>query len=168
MIKVYSDCGSYNNGRKDPNKPMYGSYGTIVLDGNDNILYSKSVVFDEKTNNYCELLGMIDGLAWAVSNYPEEEIEVYSDSQYVIYGARDRLAKWVAKGWKNSEGPVKNKELWEIVWTIQMNNFNIEYIWVRGHQGKKVTKKDNYDVYYQEMCDTLAVETIQKRLSGEI
>ena len=34
-IKVFSDCGSYNNGYRDPNKPMFGSIAVIVLNEKD-------------------------------------------------------------------------------------------------------------------------------------
>ena len=163
-IKVFSDCGSYNNGYRDPKKPMFGSIGVIVLDHDDKIVYKNSKVFEDKTNNYCELLGMLDGLIFAVNNYPNEEIQVYSDSEYVIKGASERVRKWKRMGWKNTSGPVKNKELWEIVCKINEVGYNLDYNWVRGHQGKKVTKEENYFVYYQEMCDSMAVEIIEKKV----
>lgn len=165
IIKVYGDCGSYNNGRKDPNKPQFGATGTIVVDGDDNILFQDTLLFKDKTNNFCELLSMLKGLVFAVNNYPDAKIEVYSDSQYTIYGARDRLAGWVKNGWKTkSKTPVVNRELWEVVYEINNGNFNIEYKWIKGHQGKTITKEENYDVYYQEMCDSIATKLIEKKL----
>ena len=165
-IKVFSDCGSYNNGYRDPSKPMFGSIGVVVINEKDEIIYKNVKVFEDKTNNYCELLGMLDGLIYAVNNYPNESIDVYSDSEYVIKGASERVSKWKRMGWKNSNGPVKNKELWEIVAKINETGFDINYNWVRGHQGKKTTKDDNYFVYYQEMCDSLAVEIIDKKVKA--
>jgi len=163
-IKVFSDCGSYNNGYRDKSKPMFGSIAVIVINENDEILYKNVKVFEDKTNNYCELLGMLDGLIFAVNNYPNEQINVYSDSEYVIKGASQRVNKWKRMGWKNSSGPVKNKELWEVVCKINESNYDIQYNWVRGHQGKSTTKEDNYLVYYQEMCDSMAVDIIEKKV----
>ena len=94
------------------------------------------------TNNKMELLAVIEGLK--VIKEPCI-INLYSDSQYVIKSINEWLSGWIAKGWKNSSGEVKNKELWQLYVELAKQHV-IKGIWVKAHNGHILN----------ERCDTLA------------
>ena len=60
----------------------------------------------------------------------EGEIEVYTDSQYVIKGITEWIIGWKAKNFKG----VKNVELWKNLDTL-VTGLNVKWIWVKGHAG---------------------------------
>jgi ribonuclease HI len=169
-LYIFADCFSHNNNNK-PGIPRFSGYTTIItndrfdLEDKFNIEYINRKGFDDTTNNFGEMMGVLDGLTYFLN---EEEYEVYknviviSDSEYVILGARDRMDKWRAKGWKNTTGEVKNKELWirmwELVQAMKKTGVKLEFRHQKGHVGKEVTKKEDPIIYLQEKCDTLSVE----------
>jgi ribonuclease HI len=82
------------------------------------------------------------------------EIDILSDSRYVVIGMTEWIDNWKAKSWKNSKKePVKNQELW-----IQLdklcNSHIVNWSWVKGHNGHPEN----------EECDTLAKKEIEKNI----
>ena len=76
------------------------------------------------------------------------DIDLYSDSQYVINGLEKGWAKgWKRRGWKKADGsPALNPDLWAQA-LEQEARHKITYIWVKGHAGHPEN----------ERCDQLAV-----------
>jgi len=67
-------------------------------------------------------------------------LQVYADSEYVVKTFTEkRLQKWVANGWRNTSGDVKNRELWEhIIKALKDRSFMVlEMIHIRSHQVEK-------------------------------
>lgn len=96
------------------------------------------------TNNRMELISVIRGLE---SLHGPCEVDLYSDSQYVVKGLTEWLDDWKRKGWRNSKREtVKNRELWQRLDELR-NIHRIRSIWVRGHN----EHPEN------ERCDALAV-----------
>ncbi|MEG2800251.1 MAG: RNase H family protein, partial [Erysipelotrichaceae bacterium] len=75
------------------------------------------------------------------------EIELYSDSQYVIKAFNDHwIEGWIKKGWKRGKNePVKNVDLWKRILEAAKPH-EIHFIWVKGHDGHA----------QNERCDFLA------------
>lgn len=165
-LYIYSDGGSYNNGYKDPDKPMYGSYGSLIVRDGE-VIKQFSDWFEDITNNQGELYGFIRAYAQFLKGYKSGEpyhITVVSDSQYLIDGVNKYLANWKKKNWHTaSGGEVKNVNMWKIIDYLISNsgkNISLEFVWQKGHKGKKVTKEEDPHVFFNEMCDTLATEQI--------
>lgn len=161
---IYSDAGSFNNGKKNKDLPVWGSAATIILDSEGNTIHTNVKVFPDATNNFCELYGSLYGLVWLTQQYPDGfSVRAVSDSQYVVKGANEWIHGWKKRGWKNNEGvPTKNRELWEVIDKLNYDRrYNIKYDWVRGHQGKSKTREEDEDIYFQEQCDSLAVKAIK-------
>ena len=162
---IYSDGGSFNNGKKDPNKPMYGSYGSIIVKDNE-VIKKYADWFENITNNQGELYGFIRAYVQFLKNYKSKDpykITVVSDSQYLINGVNKYLNNWKKKNWKTASGDeVKNLDMWKIIdFLINFDpNITLEFVWQKGHKGKKVTKEENPNIFFNEMCDTLATEQI--------
>ena len=102
------------------------------------------------TNNIMEITAVIEGLKSL--NRPCE-VEVYSDSAYVV-NAFDKgwIYGWIKNNWKTSnKEPVKNKELWEELYGLTKVH-TVKFIKVKGHS----------DNEYNNRCDYLAREEITK------
>jgi ribonuclease HI len=96
------------------------------------------------TNNRMELAAVIEGLT--ALDRPSN-VEVYSDSSYVLNGLEKWLDQWIRRGWKTaSKKPVKNEDLWRQLDQLRKVH-TLSYHWVRGHS----------DHPENERCDALAV-----------
>lgn len=81
------------------------------------------------TNNRMELLAIHHALSTFKGN---EQLRIFTDSQYCMKGIKEWSKKWVTNGWKGANGkPVKNKELWEAI--LDLTPDGVDFIWVKGH-----------------------------------
>ncbi len=100
------------------------------------------------TNNKMELLAVIKGLS-ALSR--PSNVELFSDSQYVLKGLSEWIDSWKKRGWKTaSKEPVKNQDLWQTLDELRAKH-HLKFHWVRGHAGHPEN----------EECDRMAVEAIE-------
>lgn len=139
-IHLYSDGSSLGN-------PGPGGWGTI-LDYKGKI---KELSGGKQltTNNQMELTGVIEGLKALKEPC---DVEIISDSKYVVQAINEWLKGWVVKNWKNaSKQPVKNKELWEEYLEVSKQH-KIHATWVKGHAGHP----------QNERCDQLARNEAEK------
>ncbi len=139
-INLYSDGSSLGN-------PGFGGWGTILeyaghekeLSGGENYT----------TNNQMELKGVIEGLKALKEPC---EVNIISDSSYVVKAINEWLEGWVEKNWKNaSKKPVKNIDLWQEYLSVSKSH-KIKAFWVKGHDGHS----------HNERCDILARTFAQK------
>lgn len=106
----------------------------------------------DTTNNRMELMALIEGLR-AVTR--SSEVEIYSDSQYVLKGLEEWLDQWKGRGWRTADKkPVKNEDLWRILDDLR-DRHTLRFHWVRGHD----------DHPENERCDKLAVAA-RERIAG--
>lgn len=140
-IKIYTDGAARGN----PDGP--GGYGTILVfvdsKGQTHIReYSQG--YKKTTNNRMELLAVIVGLEALTKPC---NVQLYSDSQYVVKAFNDHwIDGWIKKGWRRGKNePVKNVDLWKRLLKA-MEPHNVEFIWVKGHNGHEMN----------ERCDVLA------------
>ena len=104
----------------------------------------------ETINNRMELTAVIE----ALSALKEPcEVNLYSDSKYVIDGLSKGWAKsWKKNGWKKSDkSPALNPELWEKLLMLA-DYHKLNYNWIKGHDGHPEN----------ERCDTLATTQADK------
>jgi ribonuclease HI len=86
----------------------------------------------ETTNNRMELTAVIEALRALKQPC---EVDLYSDSKYVIDGITQWIHGWKKRGWKNaSKDPVKNQDLWQMLDQEALRH-KIRWHWVRGHDG---------------------------------
>jgi ribonuclease HI len=63
------------------------------------------------------------------------QVEVYTDSEYVMKGITEWLAAWKRRGWKTADRkPVKNADLWREL-DEAAGRHEVRWHWVRGHAG---------------------------------
>lgn len=104
------------------------------------------------TNNKMELLACIKALASIKTNHIP--IKIYSDSTYVVNGMNEWRFNWQINGWKSSKKSVKNRDLWEELITLAEKQDDIEFLWLKGHDGNE----------YNERADQLATLAIDEFL----
>jgi len=76
-IKIFTDGGARGN-------PGIAGYGIYVEDEAKRVLWEEEKFLGIKTNNEAEYMGVIGALDWVEKNYPNEEIEINSDSQLLV------------------------------------------------------------------------------------
>lgn len=140
-VRIYTDGAARGN----PNGP--GGYGTILeyIDSREK-LHTKELSqgYRKTTNNRMELMAVIAGLE--ALNRPCE-VELYSDSQYVVNAFNQHWVDgWIKRGWKRGGNePVKNADLWKRLLEAKKPH-KVTFIWVKGHDGHP----------QNERCDALA------------
>jgi ribonuclease HI len=86
----------------------------------------------QTTNNRMELTAAIVALE---SLLKPCEVELFTDSQYVLKGMTEWLPGWKARGWKTADRkPVKNVDLWQRL-EAALGAHKVRWVWVRGHNG---------------------------------
>ncbi len=149
-VTIYTDGAARGN----PEGP--GGYGTVLLYTDEKGQVHRreySGGYQKTTNNRMELMAAIAGLEALIRPC---EVELYSDSQYLVRAFNDHwIDGWIKKGWKRGKNnPVKNVDLWKRLLAAKEPH-QVQFIWVKGHAGHPEN----------ERCDTLAVEAA---LSGDL
>ena len=129
MIKIYTDGSCLNN-------PGNGGWAAIINFNGE----VKKISGSEKdtTNNKMELMAPIKALQEIEKN---QQIEIYTDSQYVRLGITDWIHKWITNNWQTSKKePVKNKDLWIELYELT-KSFEVKWIWVRAHTGNVLNEE---------------------------
>ena len=103
----------------------------------------------DTTNNIMEITAVLEGLK-ALKN--DCEVEVYSDSAYVVNAFNAKwIDNWKKNGWKNSQKEeVKNKELWQELDAL-VQRYKVKFNKVKGHSTNE----------YNNRCDELARNAIK-------
>jgi ribonuclease HI len=131
-LTIYTDGAARGN-------PGRGGYGAILMWKNESKEISAG--FLHTTNNRMELLSVIAALESL--NRDGLDIEIYSDSKYVVQAVNEGwLENWIKTDFK---GGKKNKDLWKRFYTIYKKH-QIKFIWVKGHASNP----------YNQRCDELA------------
>jgi ribonuclease HI len=118
----------YTDGSCDPNPGPGGWAALIIADDEEELL---SGYDPQSTNNRMELMAAIQALK-KIRN--EEEIILYTDSQYVKKGITEWMDNWISRNWKRKGGVLANVDLWKEL-AKETNKHEIEWRWVKAHNG---------------------------------
>lgn len=120
-------------------KSRFGGYGILIIDDKG----QRTVISDTQedvTNNIMELLALIEALKYIKQNQLDElyEIEIFSDSQYVVLGLTQWMTKWKANGYKTSTGEdIKNIGLWKTLDKLA-KSVRCKLTWIKGHANNRL------------------------------
>ena len=122
-ITIYTDGACKGN-------PGPGGWGVLMRYGEvEKTLFGGEL---ETTNNRMELRAVIEALN-ALNRTCD--VELYTDSKYVLQGLNEWMPNWKARGWKTADKkPVKNVELWQML-DAAAQRHHINWHWVKGHAG---------------------------------
>ncbi|KKW14382.1 MAG: Ribonuclease H [Parcubacteria group bacterium GW2011_GWA2_50_10b] len=133
MITIYTDGSSRGN-------PGPGGWSAIVMA--DQQVREIGGAEEHTTNNRMELVATIK----ALGSVEENEVTLYTDSEYVMKGITLWIKGWQAKGWKTAaKKPVLNQDLWQELLMVTEGK-NISWKYVAGHSGELLN----------ERCDEIA------------
>jgi ribonuclease HI len=139
-IRIYTDGSCLSN-------PGPGGWAWAVPDGE-----FASGAAAATTNQRMEVTAALE----ALQSIDEREVEIVSDSTYVVKCFQDRWwAGWLRRGWKNSQGqPVANRDLWEQLLAVALDEGRtISFSWVKGHSGDR----------WNDAVDVLALEAAKSQ-----
>ncbi len=122
-IEIFTDGACKGN-------PGPGGWGAVLRMG----AHEKDMSGHEPatTNNRMELTAVIEALRALKSPC---DVQLYTDSRYVIDGNTKWIFGWQKNGWKNSaKKPVLNADLWRALLEAK-NDHRITWHWVKGHDG---------------------------------
>ena len=140
-VTIYTDGACSGN-------PGPGGWGAVLIC--DGVQKEISGAQKDTTNNIMEITAVLEALKLLKF---ECEVEVYSDSAYVVNAFKQKwLENWQKNHWKtSSKEPVKNRELWEELYDLTQKH-NTTFIKVKGHS----------DNLYNNRCDEMARAEIKK------
>ena len=125
IIRIYTDGACRGN-------PGPGGWGALILKDNEEIKLNGGQ--NDTTNNQMELTAVIKALDFFSES---TEIEIFTDSKYVMDGITEYIKKWKVNGWKTaSKKPVKNSDLWKQLDDLSTHH-SIKWNWVKGHSGHR-------------------------------
>ncbi len=139
-IEVFTDGACSGN-------PGIGGWGAVLRYGKA----EKELcgAHDATTNNRMEMTAVISALKALKEPC---EVDLYTDSQYVMKGATEWMDGWVKNGWRTAnKKPVQNSDLWQEIFHLKRTH-RIIWHWVKGHAGHPEN----------ERCDLLARTALQE------
>lgn len=139
-IVIYTDGATSGNGKEN----AVGGWAWYEPETEDKDWGS---VLKGATNQICELTAVLEACRYADIRlvhaetqdiFPLPQIEIRSDSAYIINCCKDKWYKsWQNNGWKNSKKePVANKELWQEI-IPYFENESFSFVKVKGHSGEE-------------------------------
>jgi ribonuclease HI len=143
-VIIYTDGASSGN-------PGPGGWAAVIK--KDGVVYEVGNSEEKTTNNRMEMSAAIGALEKTDS---ADEINLYTDSQYLINGTTKWVFGWQKNDWKTKTGDdVLNKDLWQKLFELTKDR-KINWVAVSGHAGVALNNR----------VDEIAV-AFSKSVSGE-
>jgi len=140
-ITIFTDGASKGN-------PGRGGFGAVISD--DMTVTELGAHSERTTNNEMELTAVVEALKALTSK--DNTVEIYTDSKYVVEGAKSWVFGWIKNGWKTKTGSdVLNKALWQELVPL-LSAHKIDWHKVPGHVG----------IAGNERADTIASDFAEK------
>lgn len=91
------------------------------------------------SNNYGELLGAVRALQHA-AQFDVKQVHLLSDSEYVVKGMNQNVAKWINANWLQPDGqPRKNADTWKDLVAcrdvLTQRGVEVRFEWIESHNG---------------------------------
>ena len=139
----------YTDGSAHPN-PGPGGFGVVVCNDNNDIIH----LYSKQTNNTTNNREEIKAILWSLLTYGKsnEEVIVYSDSNYCVQTFTSWMFGWARNGWVKSDKKIpENLDLIQAYYNALNEGYKINLKKVKGHAGNK----------YNELADGLATGKVK-------
>lgn len=143
-IRAWTDGGCRGN-------PGIGAWAFLIVDTETGKALERADGEQQTTNNRMEMMAAIEVLR-SLSK-PQSEIEIHSDSKYLIDSCTQWMPGWKAKGWKKKNGELKNVDLLQELDRL-LSLHQVTWTWVKGHSGE--AGNERVDLLLNEAMDRLA------------
>jgi len=132
-IIIYTDGAAKGN-------PGKAGWAAVFL--MENKIFEIGGRSEHATNNQMELTAPIEALKYlAKQNLVESDIEIISDSKYVILGITEWIFNWQKNNWRNAaKKPVLNRGLWEELYMLT-EKLKLKWTYVKGHNEDKYNER---------------------------
>lgn len=134
-LNIFTDASVYKNGNE-----IIGAPGMIAVFGNNCEEFIDMRILRNSTNNESELYAVYLAIQYALKCKKDfEVINIFSDSQFAIFGLREWIFNWVNgikqdRLYNSSHKLVANQQLFmNIIYTILLNDLEINLYHNRGH-----------------------------------
>jgi ribonuclease HI len=125
LVEIFTDGACRGN-------PGPGGWGVLMRYGTEERSFCGGEL--DTTNNRMELNAVIEGLSALTQPC---QVELSSDSTYVLKGIQEWMPNWKKRGWKTAaKKPVKNVDLWQKLDAV-IGEHKIDWRWVKGHSGHR-------------------------------
>lgn len=150
-IKVYTD------GASDNRKTKTAGWAVVLLRPGYRAITKAEALSPPSNNQIAELTAAVEGVRWALQvRQPDQQIEIISDSLYVVRGITEYVPNWAYNGWMTTqEEPVLHQGLWHEL--HDMDNNTILWTHIKGHAGN----------VFNEMADRLADQARRSCIMAE-
>lgn len=122
--------GIFADGSARPN-PGPGGWGVVHV-VNGNIKAQLHGHDQDTTNNRMELTALI--AAYKLLS-PEDEIEIFTDSDLCVKSINEWAKSWEKRGWKRKDGPIKNVEMVKELYYLAQSRPRVKLRWIKAHDG---------------------------------
>jgi ribonuclease HI len=144
---------AYTDGACAPSNPGPAGWGAVVIAPDGRTETDHYGFIGHGTNQIAELTAAIEGLSRVPAG---AEVELVSDSQYVLKGLMEWRSSWERKGFRNAKGEtVANLALWKRLFEVA-DARRVSTRWVRGHNGDA----------HNERADALANKALALRANS--
>ena len=151
-ITIFTDGSSRGN-------PGPGGWGALVIARKNKTDVGKVIELggrdDHTTNNRMELMAALESLRMVRERKLEGDIELHSDSAYVLNGITKWVYGWERNNWQTKEKQsVLNQDLWEALLELErVLKLKQDIVWkkVEGHSGLR--GNDRVDEIATEFAD---------------
>jgi ribonuclease HI len=144
---VYTDGACSNNQNSEE---RIGAYAAVLFTQFNGKTYKKDISGTVKgaTNNLMELAAVYEAIRETLRHDPSEtpEVEIFSDSQYVVKGINEWLPGWKQNDWRTKDGkPLSNLNTWKALdLMLQMIDYTLSKV------------KGDGNNQWNDYCDKLA------------
>lgn len=148
-VRIWTDGCCLNN----PGGP--GAWA-IVVEHSGHVLHEASGGVTETTNNRMEMAAVIEALNYSARCLGQTQVEIVSDSKYVVDGTNSWMHSWARRDWKRKvkgKVPVKNVVHWQTIHRLFTATARVKVTWIKGHAGHK----------FNELADLLAADTAREQ-----
>ena len=123
-VLAWTDGGCRGN-------PGPGGWGFLLVDLSSGRALERRGGEAQTTNNRMEMTAAIEAL---LALKGPSEIEIRTDSRYLVDMCRQWMKGWKRRGWKKKGGPIKNLDLVQQLDEL-IAVHRVTWTWVRGHAG---------------------------------
>jgi ribonuclease HI len=124
MIIIFTDGAAKGN-------PGPGGYGAVLLLGDKVLEIGEGKKLT--TNNEMELRAVVEALKQVPAG--SEDVKIYTDSKYVVEGAKGWIFGWMKNGWKTKTGgDVSHKQVWQELIDL-LKEVKVDWHKIPGHSG---------------------------------
>ena len=154
---IYTDGSCLGNGKSENS----GGFGIVVLDNNENLLYTYNKRNENTTNNREEIRAILYSFLnyGVIPFFGYEEIPIiYSDSSYCVQTFNTWMFNWANNNWiKSDKKQPENLDLIKAYYDWYKKGYRIDLRKVKGHSNNK----------WNQMADELATGKIRGMNNNE-